>query len=367
MSIWKQLFVLCLLAVASYGGYEAYVKHYRESETTAEKKRDHAISVETAIAEIRLLKQTVEAVGTTRAWQSVEIVPETDGRLIWVHIKPGAQVAAGEVLARLDETIEQADLDEARARLTAQTQALARIEHLSQTNAVSQANLEEAVAKLAEARAQLDRAKQRLADRTIRAPFAGIVGLADIDQGARVNATDMITRLDDLSKVVVEFWLPETLYARIVEGQSIVATSAAFPNRNFEGNIAEIDNRIDPISRAFRARAVVPNPDRTLPAGMFMSLTLTLEQTNALIVPEEAIVFQAAETYVFVVEDGVATRRPVATGKRKDGVVSVTSGIKDGDVVIIRGLQSVRDGKQVKITGEKSDTVSNADSADGDT
>lgn len=365
MSVWKQLLLLCLLAVGAYGGYEAYRVYYVTEDQAETDEPDRPVPVETALAETRVLKQTVEAVGTTRAVQSVEIVPEADGRLVEINISPGARVAAGDVLAKLDDTIERADLAEAEARLTEQTQALARIEQLRQTNAVSQATLEEAIARLAEARAQLDRTRQHLADRSIRAPFAGIVGLTDVDLGARVAQGDMITRLDDLNDVVVEFWLPETMFALIDEGQGVVATSVAFPGRVFDGAVAAVDSRIDPVSRAFRTRAVIPNPDNTLPAGMFMSLTLTLSQAEALVVPEEAIVFQAGEAYVFAVDDGMAARRPVTTGQRRNGVVAITSGLEPGAEIVIRGLQSVRDGNQVEVLDNDQTTEAGADASDG--
>ena len=109
-----------------------------------------------------------------------------------------------------------------------------------------------------------------------------------------------------------------------------------------------MDSRIDPVSRAFRARAVIPNPDGTLPSGRFMSLELTLAEAEHIVVPEEAIVFQAAETYVFVVEDGTARRVPIATGQRRDGIVAVLSGLEAGAQVVIRGLHRVRDGAAVQ-------------------
>ncbi|WP_294610910.1 efflux RND transporter periplasmic adaptor subunit [uncultured Roseovarius sp.] len=353
MSVWKQLLLLCLLAGGAYGGYEAYRIYFAPTvvaETPASGARP--VTVELARAETRLLQQTIEAVGTTRALQSIEIVPEVDGRLIELAIEPGAKVEKGDILARLDDTIERADLVEAEAVLTEQRQTVERIRQLRLTNAVSQASQEEATARLAEATAEVERARRRLADRIISAPFAGVVGLTNYDVGARVSEGQVLTRLDDLSEVEVEFSLPETLFAQIERGQKLTARSAAFPGREFTGTIDAVDNRIDPLSRAFRTRALIPNPDSTLPAGMFLSLKLVLSETEEFVVPEEAIIFQAAETYVFVNENGKAARRVVVTGQRLDGAIAVTSGLSSGEEVIIRGLQRVRPGSDLKIKGE---------------
>ena len=349
MSISKQLFLLCLLGGLGYGGYEAYQLYLAEETTQSAPRTSQPVPVELAMAETRTLARTVEAVGTTRAFQSVGIVPEADGRVQEIYITPGTKVDKGAVLVRLDDAIQRADLAEAEARVTEQTQALTRARQLRQTNAISQATLEDTTARLAEARAQLDRARQRLEDRTITAPFSGTVGLTEIDRGARVDGGDLITRLDDLTEVIVEFALPETLFAQVQTGLKIEARSAAFPDRGFEGTIQAVDSRIDPASRAFRTRAVIPNPEGLLPAGMFMSLTLTLSEADVLVVPEEAIIFQAAATYVFTVEDGTARRVIVTTGQRRDGVVAVEAGLEDGTGVVVRGLQRVRDGKQVTV------------------
>lgn len=352
MTVWKQFLLLCFLGLLAYGGHALYTEYAPPPPAPDPARQTRAAAVEVEPATMRVMARTVEAVGTTRARQSVAIVPQADGRLVEVAITPGEQVEKGTVLARLDDVIERADLAEARARETETARALERARRLRDTSAISQATLEDTVARLAEAQAQLDRARQRLADRTVTAPFAGVVGLAEIDPGARVSAGDTLTRLDDLQEVIVEFALPETLFAEAREGLRVTATSAAFPDRLFEGRIAAVDTRIDPVSRAFRARAVIPNPDRALPAGMFMSLTLTLSEAERLIVPEAAILYQAAEVYVFTVTDGTASRVTVTTGQRKEGVVAIEAGLEAGTPVIVRGLQRVRDGQAVTILGD---------------
>ncbi len=351
MPIWKQILILCLFAAIAYGGYRGYRLSLVPSEAEAGAGGGgpaQAAVVELAEAETLTLRRTVEAVGTTRARRSVEIVPEAEGRVVQMDITAGARVRAGTVLVRLDDTIDRANVAEAEARLREREQVFARMTRLRSSNAVAEAALEDSIARLAEARAQLDRARQRLAERSIRAPFSGIVGLTEIDSGARVAAGTLITRLDDLSEVEVEFSLPETLFAAVHRGQHLRASSVAFPGRSFAGRIDAVDSRIDPVSRSFRTRAIVPNPDGVLPAGMFMSLELTLSETPHVVVPEEAIVFQAADTYVFAVRDGVAHRVRITTGQRRDGKVAVLQGLAAGAAVVVRGLHRVRDGRAVE-------------------
>lgn len=358
MSIWKQLLVLAALVAMFYGGYEGYLRYYdpdNAAGTGQASGGSEAAPVEIALAEKKVLRDIVEAVGTTRALQSVDIVPEASGRIEELTFSSGQNVEKGAILVRLDDAIARADVTEARARLLERERVLERVNQLRGSNAVAVATLEDAVARLAETRAELDRAEQRLAERVIRAPFAGTVGLAEVDRGARVAAGTFIARVDDLSEVEIEFSLPETLFAQVRTGQPVTARSAAFPGREFSGRIDAVDSRIDPVGRSFRARAVIPNPDGTLPAGMFMSLELTLAETERTVVPEEAIIFQAAETYVFTVSDGVATRLTVTTGQRRAGFVAIVEGLEPGQQVIVEGLHRVRNGGQVRVLNATGD------------
>ncbi len=354
MPLWKQVLTVVFLAALAYGGYEAYA--LRQGEPGAEATGGGVsapVAVEVATAEERILRRTVEAVGTTRARRSVDISPLASGRVVALDIVPGQAVEAGTVLARLDDEIERANLAEAEARLVETRLAVERLRNLRSRNAASDAAVEEAAARQAEAIAAHERARRRLADRSVRAPFAGIVGLTNYDIGARVDEGTVLTRIDDLAEVEVEFSLPETLFAEISAGQSVGARGAAFPDRDFAGRIFAIDNRIEPASRAFRVRAVIPNPERLLPAGMFISLEIVLAEESFLVVPEEAIVVQSADVYVFVASGGRAERRRIETGMRRAGYIAVLSGLAPGEQVVIRGLQRVRDGLPLRILGDE--------------
>lgn len=353
MALWKQLLVLVAMAGLAIGGWEGYRRHLAPPPSAEAKGGGggREIAVETAVAVHETLPLVVEAVGTTRARQSIEVVPLVSGRVVEMLFAPGQRIEAGDVLVRLDDDIERANLTEAEALLAEQTQAIERARRLQQTNAIAMASLEQVISARAAAEAAVDRARRRLADREIRAPFAGVAGFTDTDIGARVDDETVITTLDDLSEVEVEFSLPETLFAQIAAGQPVDARAAAFPDRQFAGQVASVDSRIDPVGRSFRVRAVIPNREGVLPSGMFMFLALTLSETTEVVVPEEAIIVQAAQTYVYAVEGDRAVRRPVVTGLRRDGKVAVTSGIEPGETVVVRGTQRLRDGAKVRVLG----------------
>ena len=159
----------------------------------------------------------------------------------------------------------------------------------------------------------------------------------------------MITTLDDLTTVEVEFQLPELLYNDVRRGLDITATSAAFPGRTFPGRITNVDSRIDETARSFLVRAVVPNPDLLLPAGMFMTISVVLDAREAMMVPEAAVIFEGATSFVYLVSDNKAVRREVQIGQRRRDLAEVLSGLDSGDLVVQRGTQNLRNGAAVKV------------------
>ena len=354
MSLAKQVLLCFLLAGMAAGGYAAY-QYYFESSNAAVVENGggpRRVSVEVAKAELRPIERRVEAVGTTRARQAVEIVPSAAGRVVEITFQPNQRVEAGDVLVRLDDDIQRADLEQATAKLKEASSAVERAQILVSNKTVSEVTLNQLVATEAAAQADVDRARRRLADRTVRAPFSGIVGLNHVDLGARVDDKTILTTLDDRSEVEVEFALPETLYGQITPGQSVTADTVAFPERKFHGHVARIDSRIDQASRAFKVRATIPNPDLLLPAGMFMHLSVTLSRREAVMVPEEAVVVEGSDTVVFVAVDGKAVQRSIAIGQREVGAIEVVTGVEFGEDVVVRGLQRLRDGMAVRLPGE---------------
>ena len=356
MSLLRQLLILLVIAGFGYGGYYAYGEYFAKPEggtasNAPQRGGGGPTAVKTATAGLRTLVRDLEAVGTTRASQVVEIKPKADGTVVEIPYQAGVRVEQGTALFHLDDDIQKADLAEARANLLKAEQALERGRTLKQSRVVASATLEDLQAARDAAQAQVDRARQRLDDRVVRAPFAGTPSIQRVDIGAQVSSDTVLTRLDDLSALLVEVLVPEEFFAIVKPGLEAAATNAAWPGRSFDARLSEIDTYIDPVSRAFRIRARIANADGALTSGMFMRLALQLSSDGVVMIPEEAVVIEEGSPYLFVVKDGKAERRNVKTGGRQPGWVQITEGISAGDEVISSGASKVRAGGAVKVVG----------------
>jgi len=356
LSLFRQFLVVLALLAIVVGGFALY-DHYRGEETSAAqnegRRGGRSVTVEVTAAETRTLRSVVEAVGSTRAAQAIDVVPLASGRISALPFEPGQEVQAGAVLVAPDDTMSRAALREARARLRQAELALERARKLRANRNIAQSTVDEATAAAETAQAQVEAAEKELADRTVRAPFTGTVGMRNVDLGAFVATGTVVTTLDDLSRVEVEFSVPETAFGAVRTGQKIVARAAAYPGRTFEGSVTGIDSRIATGSRAFKIRAAIPNADRALPAGMFLFVEVELAEREALMVPEEALQASAAGSFLFVVEDGRAVRQNVEVGQRQGGLAEITAGVSAGEKVVISGLQRLRDGIAVEIAREE--------------
>lgn len=365
----KQVGVLAVICVVAIGGYYGW-SHYSnatEEQAGPARPKARAVNVEVEAATYKDLDILIEAVGSTRAIRSVEITPLATGRVVELGFTAGTAVKKGQVLLRLDDDIQRADVSEAEARLKDAETTLERSVKLKRSNAVSVAAVDSLMAQLEIAKADRDRARRRLRDRVVTAPFDGIVGFSDVEMGTRVEDGDVVTVLDDLSTVEVQFSLPEMLFGKVEIGKRVVADAAAFPDRIFEGEIIQIDSRIDPVSRAFKVRAVVGNKDKILPSGMFVHLSVVLEAERALVVAEESIIVDGTRAYLYVVttKEGQdrAERRYVTVGRRSFGFAEIVDGVAEGERVIIRGHQRARDGALVKVQGDEKPSKKPAEAA----
>ena len=351
MSLFRQVLVLIFLTAMVYGGYVAYGRLMTGTATISDSQQNRrdAIPVEVAAAKTRTMTSTVEAVGTTHALKSVDILPQDSGLIKSIGFASGDHVEKGQILAEMDSNIERADLAEAKAALVQAKLALDRATKLRASNIAAKSTVDQLTAAEAAAEAAVAKAEQRLADRIIKAPFAGMVGMNRVDAGARVTDSTVITTLDDLSSVEVEFALAERMFGSTHLGQRVESTTVAYPGRTFIGKIAEIGSRVDPVSRSFKVKALVPNPDNALRPGMFMHVDVVLDAAEALVVPEEAVIAEASSSYVYVVEDGKARRQKVTIGRRAYGVAEILTGLTADARVVTRGTNKLRDGAAVDV------------------
>jgi membrane fusion protein (multidrug efflux system) len=243
-------------------------------------------------------------------------------------------------------------LAEARAADEAAQQELRRYQELFNRGFASQARLDTVQAAADATRARAEAGGSRIADRTIRAPFSGVVGLRTASPGQYVQPGTQIGTLDDISEIKLDFDVPEARLAQLANGVAITAHTAAFPDRAFEGSIAQIDSRIDPATRSVRVRAILPNPDEQLRPGMLMTVEVRSNPREALAMPEIAILDQADGAYVFRVNQSdagqVVERVKIETGQRSGGMAEVLSGLNEGDLIVTEGVQAVRPGQPVR-------------------
>ncbi len=309
--------------------------------------RPASVPVVTAPVERKPLAVEVEALGTARANEAVEVTSKAANTVTAVRFREGEWVRAGQVLVELDSAQARADRAAAEAALVESRAAFLRSRDLYTQQALSQAQLEQIEATLKANEARVASAQARLADTVIRAPFAGRIGLRRVSVGALINPGTVITTLDDTATMKLDFDVPETFLAVLKPGLDITASSVAYPGRVFEGQIDTVDSRVDPVSRSVKVRARLPNPEGLLRPGMFLTVVVSRDPTPGLVVPEQALVPERGRVYVFTVADGQAVRREVSIGRRRPGEVEITTGLDEGERVVTEGTQRVRDGSAV--------------------
>jgi len=267
-----------------------------------------------------------------------------------VHFEEGQSVATGDVLIKLDNLEQVADLAAARAALVDSEASYQRSLELFESKVVAKSQLLQDEAKKIADEAMVSVAESRMAETIVRAPFAGRIGLRRVSLGSLVGPNTVITTLDDTDTIKVDFDLPEVYISRLSPGLTVRAHSAAWPDQEFTGVVSSVDTRVDPVSRTVRVRSVMPNADGRLRPGMFLTVTLLKESVEALIIPERALIPERSSQYVFVVGDNQRVeRREIRTGRRRPGEVEVLEGLSAGERVIVDGTQKARDGQLVRI------------------
>ncbi|MFD1949659.1 efflux RND transporter periplasmic adaptor subunit [Sphingomonas arantia] len=296
----------------------------------------------------------IDAVGTARANEQVTVSAPVTERILKLNFEDGGYVQRGQVIATLARGQETAQLEEAQAQARVAGQQLNRLQQLKARGFATNASVDTQVAAASIARAQAAAADAAIGDRVVRAPFSGQVSLRMISAGAVVQAGTEIATISDLSRIKLDFPVPETLLASIKPGQAIEARAAAYPDRPFRGTIATIDSVVDPATRSVVVRAVLNNGDRMLKPGMLLSVAIESDPRTAIAVPELSVVGEGEERYVFVIDAGGNARRtPVKTGIRRDGMIEILSGLRAGQRVVGEGVVKVTDGIKVRTGAAK--------------
>lgn len=303
-----------------------------------------------------LFTDEVEALGTVRALEAINITANVEEKVTSVHFEDGQRVKKDDLLVRLSVEEETAMLGGAEANLAEQEREVERLKGLVNDGAVSQVRLQEYLTQRDIARQKINEIKAQIADRTVKAPFDGILGFRSISQGALIQPGVVIATLDVLEPVRLDFAVPETFLADLQPGMTIDSRSEAFPGQVFRGKVTQIDSRVNPVTRSIIVRAEVPNPDLKLRPGMLLTTSLKRNPAKSLIVPERSIVSLQANHFVFVIspvegQSGVK-RTPVGIGRRIPGYIEIVGGLEEGQKIVTDGLVGLRDGALVTITGD---------------
>ncbi len=298
--------------------------------------------VDVEIVTLYPFSDRIQALGTTEANESTQLTSNVSETVKSINFSEGQFVTKGTVIAELHD-------DEERASLTEAEKSYNRSAALARTAAISTARRDQD-------RARLDITKAQMKDRQIIVPFDGILGLRSISVGDIVSPGMVITTLDDIDPMKLEFSIPESYLASVRSGMKIDAHSDAYPDTVFTGTITAIDPRIDAATRSLKLKAEIPNPDGKLRAGMLLSTEIVNNERRALAVSEEALVSQGTEKSVRVasppqgddkLSDVIA--QPVKIGARMPGYVEITDGLKAGDTVVVNGVMKANPGGKVKI------------------
>lgn len=301
----------------------------------------------------RTFSRDIEALGTLGPKEQVDLTLNVADRVTALYFEDGERVRQGKTLLSLAQREQAALVEAADANVEEARRQLERVERLAEAQAVSQSELDRARRDVDSANANLRALQSRQRDRVLVAPFDGVLGFRQVSVGSFVRAGDVVASLIDDSEMRLDFDVPSVLLRSIQPGTEITVETDDLPGEVFTGTIATLDNRIDPVTRSIRARALLPNPDRLLRAGMFMRVTVRAEPRISLSIPEEAVQPVGPRTFVWVVSEGdqglVARRISVELGFRSDGNIEVVSGLDLGDRIITEGVIRVREGAPVVV------------------
>lgn len=308
------------------------------------------VTVTAGEAEAATWRPTLRAVGTLSARQSIDVTSEVPGQVEAVRFQSGDEVAAGDVLLTLEADQDRAQLADLEASRDLAGAELARQRELAREGFAAEAELDRAQASYASAEAQVAAQQERIAEKTITAPFAGKLGIRDINEGAYVQPGEPIVSLSALDPIRVIFTLPQQQLARVETGQTVEVGVSSYPDRTFQGVVRAIDPVLDRRTRTFQVEAEMDNDGQLLRPGMFADVTIRLpEQRNVVTVPQSALSYNPYGDFVFLVTEGdggalTAERRFITAGERRGSQIAIVEGLEAGRRVVTSGLHKLQDG-----------------------
>lgn len=361
MLIMLAVVVLVILALAAYKGYSIYQQVQLFSAPPP------PISVEAAPAQEMPWQQRLPAIGTLKAIQGVELTVEVPGTVQQVLFESGQKVSRDQPLIQMSSEVEQAGLASAEAALGLAQVELGRARNLVGRQMISRSEFDRLNAEARQAQASVEQFKASLAKKRILAPFAGTIGIRQVEVGDYLGSGTLIATLQDLSRLQVDFFLPEQRVPQLGVGQRVQLSVPAYPNEVFSGEVSAINPRTEESTRNIQLRAQLQNPEEKLLPGMFANLDVLLPETpQRVVVPETAITYSLYGNALYVIKDQqdeagqVQTdehgqprksveRRFITTGERRDGLVVIEKGLTVGEWVVSSGQLKLDNGTAVSI------------------
>lgn len=322
-----------------------------------------AATVSSAQARGESWTSSLTGVGTVVASQGTDVTTESAGLVAAVHFESGAQVKRGDLLVTLSAGSEQADLQRLQAQAQLAQSEFGRLERLYKLEAISKSELDRAQADLSATRASADAQRAKLAQKVIRAPFSGRLGIRQVNVGQYLNAGTPIVNLQAMDPVFVDFTLPEQALASVVKGQVVTVTVDSQAGRSFTGKVAAIESSVNSQTRNFKVRASFGNADGALNPGLFARASIGLADTRQVVtVPLTAVSYNPYGNSVYVIqkvkgksaegkdeEQLVVRRRFVKTGEARGDLVVISEGLKAGEQVATSGLLKLQNDAHVII------------------
>jgi membrane fusion protein (multidrug efflux system) len=350
-----RLFTLLLLLALVFGGifgWKAFVRHQTQQQLADAKPP--TVTISSALVEQDDWQAKVSAVGSLRAIQGVDVSSEVPGTVASISFESGHRVAEGDPLVHLDATAEKAERRSLEAQLELARLDYERAKGLQRKTALSQAQLDRAKSVLDSLAAQAEEQEALIAKKTVRAPFAGELGIRQVNLGEYVSAGTAIVTLQALDPIHADFTLPERYLRDLTVGQTVEVEVAAYPEELFIGSVTAISPRVEKSTRTVILQARLENPDRRLRPGMFARVALLIRGIESVLtLPRSAISFFPYGNSVFVIEadgeDLIVERRQVTTGRIRAGRVEIVAGLEPGQRVVSAGQLKLRNGQRVRI------------------
>jgi membrane fusion protein, multidrug efflux system len=316
-------------------------------------------TVATAPAAMREWQARQTAVGTARASNGADLAAEIGGVVDQIDFESGQTVAAGTVLLRLRPNDDAAKLAQLKASADLANVTLERDQKQLAAHGVAQATVDADEANLKVTRAQVDAQQAIMAEKIVRAPFTGRLGVRQVDLGQFIAAGTAIVTLQQLDPLFVDFYLPQQALGEIATGQIVDVTADAWPGKTFQGKISSLNSKVDATSRMLQVRASIPNPDGALLPGMYVGVSIATGQPRSLVtIPAVAVAYNPYGSLVYVVHDDkdaqgkdqrTVKQQFVTTGEARGDQVSILKGVSQNDVVVTAGQLKLHNGSIVKI------------------